>query len=100
MDDPESGGIVSDPYLEVAAIATNPYMRARVAACAAQEGDPSPENFSAINCWRWAAAPGWGTQWASALASGIVEPGLDPAVITDLQILACVQAIRADQATG
>ena len=90
---------MSDPYLAVARIATDPYVRARVAACAAQEGEPSPENFSATWCWTWAASPGWGTAWAYAMASNIAEPGIDEAVITDGMILAAVAKIRTEHPT-
>lgn len=89
---------MSDPYLAVARIATDPYMRARVAACAAQEGEASPENWSATYAWRWAASPGWGTAWAYAMATGIAEPGIDESVITDGMVLAAVAAIRTQEA--
>lgn len=88
---------MSDPYGAIARIATSPEMRARVAACAAQEGEQSPENWSATYAWLWAASPGWGTAWAYAAATGIANPALDEAVITDGMILAAVAKIRADQ---
>jgi hypothetical protein len=39
------------------------------------------------------AAPGWGDAWASAVAGGVPDPGRDPAVIADGQILASVQTV-------
>jgi hypothetical protein len=46
-----------------------------------------------INARRLAIQPGWREAWESALASGVENPGADPAVITDGQILAAVQSL-------
>lgn len=87
---------MSDAYLDIANIADNGSMLRRVAACAAQQSAPGdPTAWAWDNRLHWAAAPGWGAAWASALAGNIEDPGADPAVITDPQILAQVQAMLA-----
>jgi hypothetical protein len=47
--------------------------------------------------WNLAAQPGFGDAYASAIAGGVPDPGRDPSVISDAQILSAVQAIDADQ---
>ena len=84
-----------DAYLTVATVAADPYMRSRVAACAAQQGSTEAENWAYVNSLTWAASPGWAAAWDSAVAGGVPEPGKDPAVITDAQILSQVQGMLA-----
>jgi len=84
---------MADQYLTIAVIAESVAMHRRVTACAAQQGQSNPETWTSEQRWGWAAAPGWGEAWDSAVASGIDDPGADPAVITDGQILAQVQAM-------
>lgn len=86
-------------YLTQAAIADDQHMRLRVAQCAAQEGCATDAGIDPdwwTNEWRrvWSAAPGWSEAWESALAGGVAEPGADPAVITDAQILSQVQGMK------
>lgn len=45
--------------------------------------------------WRFAAQPGFGDAYASAILNGVERPGNDPAVISDAQILSAVVAIYA-----
>lgn len=84
-------------YSTQALMADDPYLKARVAQCAAQEGCASagidPDEWTTD--WRrvWASAPGWDAAWESALASFNPSPGSDPAVITDGQILGQVQTM-------
>lgn len=84
-------------YLAMSVIGDDPFMRARVAACAAQQGcaDEGIEPDVWALAWRrtWGAAAGWDAAWESAQAAGNEFPGKDPAVITDAQILAQVQAM-------
>jgi hypothetical protein len=47
--------------------------------------------------WRYAAQPGFGDAYASALAGGVPRPGNDPSVISDAQILAATFAIYASE---
>lgn len=85
-------------YFTQSVIADDPYMRLRVAACAAQEGvtdvgiDPDLWTMQ----WRkvWASSPGWDLAWESALAGGMENPGHSDVVITDNQILAQVQLMQ------
>lgn len=70
----------------------------RVAACVAEQiasgsyvTDQHPVNEASRIIWLCCAEPGWGDAWASAEAAGSPDPGEDPAVITDAQILAAVQ---------
>lgn len=84
-------------YLTQSIIADDPYMRLRVASCAAQEGcaETGIDPDAWTSEWRrvWASSPGWDAAWESAQAGGVETPGSDPAVITDGQILAQVQAM-------
>lgn len=77
----------------IAQAAQDPDLRQRVAACFAQEteGLEQPEALAALHMWRIAAEPGWGEAYESALAGDVDRPGVDPAVISDAQILAAVQ---------
>ena len=85
---------MTDPYLSIADAAGSYNLQRRVTACAAQQNAPGdPEQWTIANRYEWASAPGWGAAWDSALASGITDPGSDPSVITDEQILAQVQAM-------
>jgi hypothetical protein len=52
-----------------------------------------PAAWWAQHAWNMAGAPGFGDAYASAIAGGVENPGRDPAVITDPQILSAVQAI-------
>jgi hypothetical protein len=45
-----------------------------------------------------AAVPGFGEKYSYAIATGVVRPGNDPAVISDGDILSAVQAIRNGEA--
>ena len=80
-------------------MADDPYMRLRVASCAAQEGVTEvgidPDEWT--RQWRrvWAASPGWDLAWESAKAANppVLEPGADVGVITDGQILSQVQSL-------
>ena len=87
-------------YLTQSTIADDPYMKLRVAACAAQQGvtDAAIDPDYWTQEWRrvWSASPGWDAAWESALAgdnSPDYQPGMDVAVITDGQILAQVQSM-------
>jgi len=85
---------MSDSYSSIADAADSGSLQRRVAACAAQQGaHEDPWSWMWDNRYTWAAAPGWGAAWASAEASGNPDPGADPAVITDAQILSQVQGM-------
>jgi hypothetical protein len=86
-------------YADIADMTRSGSLAGRMAAAAAAEDvllEPAdPESWVAENRWQLCAAPGWDDAWASAQASGNADPGLDPAVITDGQILSQVQAVLA-----
>jgi hypothetical protein len=85
-------------YLTQGQIAADADMNTRVAQAAAQEGvtDAHIDPDVWTNEWRrvWSAAPGWSDAWESALAGNNENPGADPAVITDGQILSQVQGMK------
>lgn len=69
----------------------------RLSSAFAVETDPTPNPFppdqAARNASWWiSAAPGFADQYASALAASVPNPGRDPSVISDAQILSAVQA--------
>ena len=67
----------------------------RIAACAENDvdlGDQLATTWAAYHQWAVAAAPGFADAYAYAVANGVENPGRDPAVITDEQIVAAVVA--------
>lgn len=80
-------------YWDIAQISHSGDLQERVQACAAQEVDDDPYEWTAVNMLNLAAEPGWAEAWASATAAGNPAPGKDPAVITDGMILSAVQAL-------
>lgn len=74
-------------------------LRARCAACAAQEGEADPNTWAQTYAWQLATQPGWADKWDSAKAGMTPQfnpdTGARPDVITDADILAAVQALRA-----
>lgn len=84
-------------YYDVALLRLDTQFLQRVAACYATEtplgtGD-DPDVWANVHGWDVAAQPGFGDAYASALAAGVVNPGSDPSVISDAQLLSAVQAI-------
>jgi hypothetical protein len=84
-----------DTYLTIAGMAKDWPLTSRVAACAAQQGVADPETWAVTNGYAWAAAPGWAGKWDSAVLNGVENPGADPSVISDADILAVVQLMVA-----
>lgn len=88
-------------YLTQSTIADDSWMKLRVASCAAQQGvtDAGIDPDMWASEWRrvWSASPGWDMQWESALARPDnppgYQPGMDPAVVSDGQILSQVQSM-------
>lgn len=88
--------MAEDTYRDIADVAESASLRRREAAAAAQQHAPGdPETWAYENRLLLASQPGWGAAWASAVASGIPDPGDDPGVITDGMILAAVQELLA-----
>jgi hypothetical protein len=96
---------MADSYLSIADIATDANMVERLRAAATQQAYldavkiTDPLTWVDLNRYVWAASPGWGAAWDSALAAHPpatepdYEPGRDPGVITDGMILSTVQAL-------
>jgi hypothetical protein len=84
-------------YWDVALIAADTDISQRVTAAAALEGNvQDPYTVWSENVWYFASQPGWGDAWASAIAAGITQPGRNPTVISDGQILSAIQALPED----
>jgi len=65
----------------------------RLAACVSNEDHTvNPLQWAGEHQWQIAAAPGFADAYSSALAGDVENPGRDPAVISDAQILSAVQA--------
>lgn len=66
----------------------------RVSACAAIELNRvhDPQAWARDHIWRIASSPGFADSYEYAMNTDVARPGWDPAVITDEQILAAVQA--------
>lgn len=91
---------MADQYLTIATIAKDHSMIERVSACAAQQGVETgsfPQGWANENAYIWASSPTWAEKWDYAVANNILDPGSDPAVITDQDILAQVQAMTASE---
>jgi hypothetical protein len=95
---------MADAYLAISEVATDEFMRQRLRAAATQQSQlgnapliTDPLTWVDQNRYVWASSPDWGAAWDSALAAHpddpAYEPGKDPAVITDGQILATVQTL-------
>jgi hypothetical protein len=85
-------------YFDVFSLTQDLDFFARVAACYATEtvdapNGANPNAWAGEHIWDVAAAPGFGDAYASAVAGGVPNPGRDPSVISDAQILSAVQAI-------
>jgi hypothetical protein len=79
--------------IDIADLATDGDFRARAIAAAALEGDPTPGAWVDTHLMLLAAAPGFGDKYASARAAAVPDPGRDPAVISDPDIVARVQQL-------
>jgi hypothetical protein len=82
-------------YTDQADLAVDVDFQRRLAACGSTELDleQNPLVWASDHQWTVAAAPGFADAYASAVASGVPNPGKDPAVISDAQILSAVQAL-------
>jgi hypothetical protein len=87
-------------YYDISLLANDGDFAQRCMACYATEtlGKTDVDNPSvwwSNHNWDMAAAPGFGDAYASALANDVPNPGRDPSVITDGQILSAVQLLLA-----
>lgn len=96
---------MADTLSIIARLASDPAMQQRVAAAIAQQHSlgppcPSPEEVEGA-AYRlrldWAASPTWAEKYEYAINSENPAPGTDPAVISDLDIVAWVQAQWPEQ---
>lgn len=74
-----------DSYSTIAAVAHDPAIGRRVAACLAQQGRQDAEQLAWAYRWLLAAQPGWAAAWDDA--------GGNSDAVTDGMILAAVQAV-------
>jgi hypothetical protein len=97
---------MADSYMTISTIANDQYLRERMTAAATQQAHlgsapaiTDPQQWVVDNRYVWASSPGWGEKWDSAWQTHAgdlsYQPGRDPAVITDADILATVQALGA-----
>ena len=91
-------------FSDVAALAVDRDFRDRIAACYSQEQEPvvngvHPLTWTDLYQFNIAGSPGFGDAYASALAGGVPDPGKDPSVISDAQILGAVQALITELET-
>jgi len=85
-------------YYEVSLLARDPDFQSRIAACYGIETmAQDPESWALMHQWMMASQPGFGEAYAYALLNGNPNPGRDPAVITDNQILSAVQMIITNE---
>lgn len=85
-------------YSSQAQLANDSFFRNRVAACAAVEipHTHQPVQWCQDHVWWVAASPGFADAYEYALNTDVENPGNDPSVITDAQILSAVQAIAGE----
>ena len=84
-------------YNAIAAAAADPHLKARVAACFAQQttGTEQPEALASVHMWRIVANGPIADAYSYAVATDVPNPGKDEAVVTDANILDAVAAIVA-----
>lgn len=66
----------------------------RLVACAAEQGEPHPDQWVMERIWKIVVTPGWAAKWESAAAAEIEDIGANEGVITDYDILSVVQILR------
>lgn len=96
---------MSTEYSTIATIAQSPSLRVRIhAAIAKQYVYATPPKTDAKTdaevqrdlpnlMWFFAAQGGWVAKWETAVTNQIADPGNDPGVITDGDILSAVGAV-------
>ena len=90
-------------YFDLALLAQDWDFTQRIAAAATDEidlGDAHPLTWAGEHQWEIASAPGFSDAYASAIAGEVPNPGRDPAVITDGQLLAAIQALFPAEPVG
>lgn len=89
-------------YSSQAQLSNDTMFRDRIASCAAVEAPKThqPKQWADDHIWWIAASPGFADAYEYALNTGVPNPGNDPAVITDAQILSSVQYIVNQEASA
>lgn len=82
-------------YYEQSLLSQDSDFTMRVTACVSSEHYANPDAWVWDHRYAMAATPGFAAAYSSALAANVPNPGRDPAVISDAQILSAVQAIGA-----
>ena len=82
-------------YFDISLLSADNDFIMRTRACAATENIADPVQWSTDHQWQMAATPSFGDKYSYAIETGIVNPGRDPAVISDADILSAVQALNA-----
>lgn len=81
-------------YYDVFLLHQDADFQGRVASCyAIESGEENPNVWTQEHIWQMAAQPEFGDAYGYALNTGKENPGADPAVITDGQILSAVQSL-------
>lgn len=82
-------------YNAIAAAAADSHLKARIAACFAQEtdGPEQPTALAELHMWRIVAAPAISDAYSYAVNTNVTNPGKNESVVTDAMILSAVQAI-------
>jgi hypothetical protein len=82
-------------YISQAALSGDADFLNRIASCAAVEAPKThqPLQWAKDHIWWIAASPGFAAAYESAVIAEVPNPGRDPAVISDGQILSSVQGI-------
>jgi len=82
-------------YATTAQITQSTALMQRLIACAAEQKKVKPyQNWVLDRIWDIAVSPGWSAKWESAVASENPDPGADPAVISDQDILGVIQPMQ------
>jgi hypothetical protein len=82
-------------YWDTSELADDPDFRARCTAALATEGHDTPEQTAYAWRWLYAGTAGFGDKYASAIAGSVPNPGRDPSVISDGDILSRTQQLMA-----
>ncbi len=85
-------------YADIAALQQDTDFAWRVQAAYAVESlsdaaAQDPATWQSMHSWDMAAQPGFGDAYASAVAGSVPDPGKDPSVISDAQILSAIQSL-------
>ena len=82
-------------YWDLTQLSGDSDFSSRVAACYADEtgGIDDPYAWAFSHAWQVATSPGFADAYASAVAGDVPNPGRDPSVISDAQILSAVQPL-------